>query len=186
MKSYQNVIGWIGGFAFALGCGMQDETRSGVGDVSWPEDTPEATDVQQSRAALISCTQESDCPSGLACLAGVCQPCVAHSQCQSDVCDGYAATSLGPGACIEQADVVYADAAARPACETGDGSRSNPVCSIRAAIPLAVGNRYAVRVYPGHYFPFGVSQRTVFIFGPGDGSAVVGEEDISAGARITR
>jgi hypothetical protein len=31
-----------------------------------------------------------------------------------------------------------------------------------------------------------VSQRTVFLFGPGDGSAVVGEEDISAGARITQ
>lgn len=182
MNSYKSVIGWTAGFAFALGCGVQDETRSGVGELSLPEDT----EVPQSRTALTFCTQESSCPSGLACRAGVCLPCFAHDQCKSNVCDRYAATNLGPGACIPRADVVYANAAARPACETGDGTPSNPVCSIRAAIPLAVGNRYAVRVYPGHYFPFGVSQRTVFLFGPGDGSAVVGEEDISAGARITR
>jgi hypothetical protein len=144
------VVAWIGSVALALGCGAQDDSRGGLGDgddVSWPEDT----DVQAFRAALTACTQESDCPSGLACLAGACQPCAAHRECQSDVCDRYAATGLGPGACIQQADVVYADAAARPACETGDGTRSDPVCSIRAAIPLAVGNRYAVRVYPGHY-----------------------------------
>jgi hypothetical protein len=33
--------------------------------------------------------------------------------------------------------------------------------------------------------PFGVSARTVRILGPADGSAEVGEEDLSAGARIT-
>jgi hypothetical protein len=182
MTDYKKiVVGWTG-VVLALGCGAQDDSRGDAGDVSWLEET----DVQEFRAALTACTQESDCPSGLACQAGACQPCAAHGECQSDVCDRYAATSLGPGACLKQADVVYADAAARPACETGDGTRSDPVCSIAAAIPLAIGNRYAVRVYPGQYMPFGVSQRTVSIFGPGDGSAVVGEEDISTGARITQ
>ncbi len=60
----------------------------------------------------------------------------------------------------------------------------NPVCDIRNALPRVVGARYAVRVYPGHYFPFSTLDRTVFIFGPGDGSAIVGEEDISTAARI--
>lgn len=161
-----------------LGCVAHDDRASFDG-------SPEPT-APQSMAELTACIQESDCPSGLACRDGACRTCSAHSHCQSDVCDGYASTVLGPGACVSPGSVVYADAGARPACETGDGTRSNPVCTITAAIARVVGNRFAVRVYPGTYLPFGVSRRTVAVFGPGDGSAVVGEEDLSAGIRITQ
>lgn len=154
------------GASFGLGCGAQDEN-----------------DVSAEISG--SCTQESDCAPGLACMAGGCQPCSEHNQCQSDVCDQGAATSMGPGACLPQSDVVYVDAGTRPACVTGDGSRANPVCNIGNAIPRVVGSQFAVRVYPGLYFPFAVTSRTVYVFGPGDGSATVGQEDSTTAARIT-
>ncbi len=163
-----------------LGCAAQEDSRD-TEDVPRPE---EHTDVwQASPAAPLSCLQESDCPSRLACVAGMCQPCSAHSQCESDVCDGYAATIAGPGACIQEADVIYTTNVGGRICDFGDGTRSNPACNIFRAISLSVGNRYAIRLAPGSYLPFGVSSATVYIFGPGDGSAVIGEED-GVGARI--
>lgn len=176
-RSEKMVLGWVVGSMFVLGCGAEDASDAGGARQSRSEEqvlTP------------VGCIQESDCAAGLACVSGTCQPCSSHGECQSDVCDLGAATSMGPGACLQEAQVVYVDTSARPACETGDGSRSNPVCTIGAGISRAFGVRYAVRVYPGHYFPFGVTDRTVYVFGPGDGSAVVGEEDAGAGARITR
>ena len=161
---------------FAVGCGAPDDFNPGT--ATQVESTP------LTQATPVSCTQESDCPGGLACLANVCQPCAAHSQCQSDVCDQNAATSMGPGRCIAEDSVVYVRAQGGFGCDTGDGSRADPDCDINRGINHAVGQKYAVRVYPGHYFPFGVSNRTVFLFGPADGSAVIGEEDLSTGARI--
>jgi hypothetical protein len=159
--------------AGALGCGVEDNL-----DTDHTLQTP----LTHEEPAT-SC--EEGCMGGLTCVAGTCQPCSSHSQCQSDVCDQGAATSMGPGFCVAELAVVYVDAGAYPACMTGDGSRANPVCQINDAFPLASGVRYAVRVYAGHYRPVRVTGRTVFVFGPGDGSAVVGEEDISTGARIT-
>jgi hypothetical protein len=152
------------------------------GGAFWPRDVPAAW----TPVASMGCAMEGDCAAGLSCRAGACQPCTAHAQCESDVCDLYAATSLGPGGCLRQADVVYVDAAARPACEGGDGTRANPVCEISGAIPFVVANRFAIRVYPGTYRPFGATDRTFFVYGPGDGSAVVGEEDIASGVRLLR
>jgi hypothetical protein len=140
--------------------------------------------VRAAPPAHRSCTEESDCGRGQACVAGACQPCSAHAQCQSDVCDRSAATKLGPGACVPEASVVYVDSRTRPACETGDGSRGNPVCEISAALDRVAGDRYTVRVYPGHYYPFAANDLTVSVLGPGDGSAVVGEEDIGVGAGV--
>lgn len=135
--------------------------------------------------SAVGCSQESDCDAGLACIAGACQPCAAHGQCESDVCDRGAATPLGPGMCVPEASVVYVDAnAPRPDCFTADGTRASPVCDLRTAIPLAVGARFAIRVAPGRYLPFRVDSGTISVFGPGDGSAIVGEEDISRGASI--
>lgn len=173
----RSAVVWIPGIALGWGCVMDDTGgadrvgSSGIGG-------------SEPGAAVTSCLQESDCPSSLACVAGVCQACSRHGQCASDVCDRYAATTLGPGACIPEASVVYATASGGPGCNTGDGTRSDPACSIAAAIPHAVGIRYAVRAYAGHYFPFGISNRTVFIFGPADGTAVVGEEDSTRAVRI--
>jgi hypothetical protein len=152
-----------------------------------PDDSDEDAEVQlppTEAVAAMRCSAESECSGGLACVAGTCQPCSAHSQCESDVCDQGAATPLGPGACVPEEAVVYVDASTRPACFTGDGSRANPVCEIREAFPRAFGVKYAVRVYPGNYLQFAVVSRTVFVFGPGDGSAIVGTEDAGAGARV--
>ena len=168
-------LGWVIGAALVLGCGTEDELDAGA--------AARASSEQALTSA--SCTQESDCTGGLACIDATCRPCSGHAQCESDVCNQGAATSMGPGACLPEAAVVYVDAGTRPACETGDGSRADPLCGIRDAIPRAIGVRYAIRVYPGYYFPFFANDRTFSVFGPGDGSAVVGDEDISAGATIS-
>ncbi len=168
------VLCWVAGAALVLGGGVEGEVELTT-SIEVPVEQP---------LPLVSCTQESDCTGGLACLGGTCRPCSAHDQCRSDVCDQSAATPMGPGACVPQGSVVYVDAGTRPACETGDGSQAKPVCEIRDAIPRALGARYAIRVHPGLYFPFAASNRTLYVFGPGDGTAVVGEEDVTAGARI--
>jgi hypothetical protein len=169
------------------GCGTQDAEGG-------PDTSGSALAAVERAAAPRSaagCSQESDCDAGLACIAGACQPCAAHGQCESDVCDRGAATPLGPGACVPEASVVYVDARApRPDCFAADGTRATPVCDFRTAIPLAVGARYAIRVAPGRYFPFGVGSAAIAVFGPGDGSAIVGEEDnsravsIASGSRV--
>ena len=169
---------WMGSMLLFAGCGAQLDDP---GDV---DDSPAYSEAQLSAAALAACTQESDCSPGLACVAGACQPCSGHSECASDVCDVHAATSMGPGACVQEPDVVYVKANGGPGCATGDGTRANPACSIAFGVPLAVGNKNAVRVYAGKYFPFRIISRTVFIFGPRDGSAVLGEEDTSAALRV--
>jgi hypothetical protein len=170
---------WIAGAVLVLGCGMGGDLDASTGELeaSLELEAP----LEQ---GLASCTQESDCSGGLTCIGGTCRPCSAHDQCRSDVCDQGAATSMGPGACLPESSVNYVDASARPACETGDGSRANPLCEIRDAIPRAIGARYAIRAYAGHYRPFAATDRTFYVFGPGDGTAVVGEEDLTAGARI--
>lgn len=171
------VVYWIAGAALGIGCGAEDVT-----DVEIAEQAP----VGQA-SPVTSCDQESDCTGGLTCVVGSCRPCAEHSQCQSDVCDVGSATSMGPGACIPEASVVYVDRRG-PDCTTGptggDGSRAHPVCEIRDAISHVVGIRYAIRVYSGNYVPFIADNRTFYVFGPGDGSAIVGVEDLSAGARI--
>ncbi|HWO22266.1 MAG TPA: hypothetical protein VNO30_26085 [Kofleriaceae bacterium] len=169
------ILGWIAGTALVLGCSTEDELDAGAA----------ARASSEQALAVASCTQESDCTGGLACIDATCRTCSGHAQCESDVCDQGAATRMGPGACLPEAAVIYVDAGTRPACTAGDGSRGNPLCDIRDAIPRAIGAQYAIRVYPGHYFPFGATDRTFSVFGPGDGSAVVGEEDITAGARIS-
>jgi hypothetical protein len=176
---------WIAGAVLVLGCATDDDLDASTGELEAPlvHEAPlahEASLVQ----GLASCTQEADCSGGLTCIEGACRPCFAHDQCRSDVCDQGAATPMGPGACVPESSVNYVDASARPACETGDGSRTNPVCEIRDAIPRAIGARYAIRVYPGYYRPFGATDRTFWVFGPGNGTAIVGEEDLTAGARI--
>jgi hypothetical protein len=109
--------------------------------------------------------------------------CNEHSECASDVCDRDA--FLGRGACVPEVRVVYA-ASAAPGCITGDGSRANPVCSIRTALELAVGDKDTIRVYPGSYLNFSVGGgRSIRVFGPGADQAEVGEEDLGAGVRIT-
>ena len=173
-------LGWVVSAVLVMGCSAADELDPDTGEQALLEQTP-----LELAPALVSCTVEADCTGGLACVAGTCQPCSGHAQCQSDVCNQSAATSMGPGACLPQSAVVYVDTMARPACETGDGSRSNPVCNISSGIARAIGSRYAVRVYRGFYFPFGTSGRTVYVFGPGDGTVVAGEEDSSVGAGIT-
>lgn len=131
-----------------------------------------------------ACSAEADCGGGLACVAETCQACAGHGDCESDVCDLDAATGQGLGACVAEARVVYV-ADDYPACATGDGTRTAPLCAIRDALPLAVGDRDTIRVYAGWYLPFGISGRTLRVFGPRDGSAEVGEEDIGAAVRIT-
>jgi hypothetical protein len=161
------------GAAFVLSCSAEDELDADLGTEVPPSAPP----------APASCTQEADCAAGLACAAGVCRPCTEHAQCQSDVCDR--GTAAGEGACVPEEAVVYVDIGTYPACEDGDGSRAHPVCHIRQAILLTSEARDAVRVYPGSYLPFLADGRTARVFGPGDGSVVVGEEDLSTGARIT-
>ncbi len=148
--------------ALALGCGeVTDGDGDGDGDGG---------------GAPAGCTEEADCAAGLACADGACRACLEHAECGSDACDR--------GACVAEEAVIYVDGGARPACETGDGSRARPVCEIRDAIPLVTDARHVVRVRPGMYFPFGVNGRTVHVLGPADGSVVIGEEDLTAGARI--
>lgn len=174
------VLFWIVSASLVPGCSAKEN----------PDDDAEVLGAaaeelaREAPLALRSCAQESDCGGELACVAGACQPCSAHAQCQSDVCDRSAATRRGAGACVPEASVVYVDTSARPACETGDGSRGNPVCEINAALDRVDGDRFAVRVYPGRYRPLAAIELTVSVFGPGDGSAVVGEEDLSTGARV--
>lgn len=171
----KNVACWAAGAVFVLGCRARDGADL---DGGMPAPVDQALPPT-------SCTDESDCATGLSCVAGTCQPCSRHAECRSDVCDQDAATVLGPGACVPEARVVYVDAGAKPPCLSGDGSRASPVCDIREAIPLVVDGKDSVRVYPGWYLPFGVRDRTVHVFGPGDGAAVAGKEDLSAAARIT-
>lgn len=196
---------WLAGVALVLGCATDGDLDASTGELTGeaeapleleapleaedplaleaplaPEASPEASLV----SSLAGCTHEADCSGGLTCIGGTCRPCAAHGQCRSDVCDQGAATAMGPGACLPESSVIYTDTSARPACETGDGSRANPVCEIRDAIPRAIGARYAIRVYAGRYRPFSATHRTFYVFGPGDGTVIVGEEDISAGARI--
>lgn len=180
----RGVIGWICcGAVAVLGCGVDGRGADERGADGRGAEGPALAAAEQ--AATVACVEEADCDPGLACVAGACQACSAHGQCESDVCDQGAATSMGPGACLPQDAVVYADPGAYPACQTGDGTLTDPVCDIRAALPLEVGTRYAVRARAGRYRPFAVSGRTVYVFGPGDGSAVVGEEDISSAVRVT-
>ena len=181
-ETNKRVSCWSVGAVFVLGCSAQD----GAGqDGEMPAPMDQAPVPMDEAPSPMSCTAEFDCAMGLACMAGTCRPCSAHGQCQSDVCDQDAITVLGPGACVSEARVVYVDDGAWPACETGDGSRASPVCEIRDAIPLVAPGKDAVRVYPGMYLPFGVSGRTVHVFGSGGGAAVVGKEDLSAAAHIS-
>jgi hypothetical protein len=109
--------------------------------------------------------------------------CAEHGECASDVCDRDAL--LGRGACVPEASVVYVNSR-QLGCATGDGSRANPVCQIRDGVELAIGGgKETVRVYPGSYLNFGMSGGTLRVFGPGDGSALAGEEDITAGFRVS-
>jgi hypothetical protein len=174
------VLFWIVSASVVPGCSTEEPAAA----ADEPAAAADESVVREAPPAPRSCDQESACGGGLACVAGACQPCSAHAQCQSDVCDRSAATRLGPGACVPESSVVYVDARTRPACETGDGSRSNPLCEISAALARVDGDRYAVRVYPGRYRPFSAIELTASVLGPGDGSAVVGEEDSSAGARV--
>lgn len=164
--------GWLGILAAALasGCGVEE-----VG----PESTQPAPPAPE--VTLLDCAGEHGCERG-----PEARPlwCTAHDQCASDTCDRDAAPGAILGMCVPAAAVVYVDRAA-PACETGDGSRAAPVCEISAALSRITPGRRAIRVYPGHYFPFAASAITVRVFGPGDGTAIVGEEDIGAGVRVT-
>src|SRR5262245_49825976 len=91
MDSHRKTVGWpVLGVILVLGCELPQD---GVGAEG-------RSQLELESAVLTSCSQESDCPSQLACVAGACQPCSVHDQCESDTCDAYAATSLGPGACI--------------------------------------------------------------------------------------
>jgi hypothetical protein len=116
--------------------------------------------------------------------------CARHGDCGSDVCDVYRPTGFGPGRCIPEASVLYVD---QNVCEpgAGDGSRAAPFCAINEAVARADEARFAVRVYPGLYFPFGVAEKQVAVYGsdPGDEPVEVTEEDvsgvqISGGARV--
>jgi len=126
-----------------------------------------------------SCRSELDCHGGGACVAGKCAPCVHHADCASDVCDVYARTPYGLGRCVPEATVVYVDVR-RANCATGNGSRTAPVCTITQGLALTCTKKPAVRVYPGLYLPFGVSNRTVALYGPAGegGDAEVTEEDV--------
>lgn len=179
----RSVLGWVISAGLVLSCSVDGE-RDGEREPATGERASQAQ-AQALVHGAVSCAAEPDCAGGLACVAGACQPCSAHGQCQSDVCDQGAATSMGPGACVPEAAVIYVDTRARPACATGDGSRTSPVCEIRDGILRAIGSKYTLRVAPGRYRPFSSTDRTYHVFGPGDGSAIVGEEDLSAGARIT-
>jgi hypothetical protein len=152
---------WIVGTALVMGCGAQGGAAP---------DEEEVARASRSRAVEVVADPAT---------------CSAHGECQSEVCDRSAASPSGPGACVAEAAVVYVDGGARPACQTGDGSRTRPVCDVASAIPLVSGSRYAIRVYPGRYFNFGISNRSVRVFGPGDGTAVFGDEDTSTAARIS-
>lgn len=172
-QAKRTVCCWISGAALLLGCGAEDRSAAAI---------EEEVSLEQALTPAL-CIQETDCDPGLACVAGACRPCSEHAQCDSDVCDRNAATSMGPGACVPEEAVVYVDRNAAT-CETGDGSRADPVCEIQSAIPLSFGVKYALRVYPGRYRPFGVFDRTLYVFGPADGSAYVGEEDNTAAVRV--
>jgi hypothetical protein len=170
------VVCWIASVALGIGCAAQDVT-----------DVEIAEQASVAQGVTVTCEQASDCTGGLTCVAGSCQACSEHRQCGSDVCDLGAATSAGPGACVPEESVVYVDRGA-PDCVSGpggDGSRADPVCELRDAIGHVVGTRYAIRVYAGSYRPFAASSRTFSVFGPGDGSVVVGEEDLSTAARVS-
>ena len=65
MKLYaRTAVGWMGCIALFMGCAVQGEGARG--DVYETEETG----VPQSSTALAACSQESDCASGLACIAG--------------------------------------------------------------------------------------------------------------------
>lgn len=163
----------------AAGCGG-DEPEHGDDPYAWLDALPAAG----ARAALTSCTAEADCGagSGLACIGGLCQPCARHGQCDSDVCDRYAATSAGLGRCYTSDQVLYVDRAAD--CAVSDGSRPRPFCEPQDAVPRAVGPKFVIRVYPGTYRSILVSDRAVFVFGEQDGSSALGDEDVG-GPRVT-
>jgi hypothetical protein len=112
------------------------------------------------------------------------EACRAHADCASDVCDVYLTTHSGPGRCIPEPEVLYVDGRGvhGSLCDgAGDGSRSDPFCSIRDAVAAADHARSAIRVSPGTYFPFSVRDKRLAIYGPaGEGGVVdVTEEDIS-------
>lgn len=113
-----------------------------------------------------ACATESDCGGGLACVAGQCQPCSAHGQCSSDLCDTYWPTSAGLGRCLPESVVVFVDRGA-PGCASGDGTRGRPVCDIPDGVSRAVGARFAVRVRAsgGAYKQFRITNRTVYLYG---------------------
>jgi hypothetical protein len=104
--------------------------------------------------------------------------CARHADCASETCD------VHRGRCVREAELVYVDRR-DVACATGDGSKSRPVCTIGEGIARTTAERSAVRVRPGQYFPFHVSDRAVSLYGPAgeDGDAEVTEEDVG-GSRV--
>lgn len=105
------------------------------------------------------------------------ESCRQHADCQSLVCDTYAAA--GQGRCIDAGRVLYVDVSHCGTPDGGTGTREDPFCQIRTAVTAAPPSRDVIRVMPGQYFPFSVAGKRLLIFGPAgeNGVARVFEED---------
>jgi hypothetical protein len=124
------------------------------------------------------CTQENDCVTGQTCLLGTCGACQGHSDCQSQVCDVYAATARGNGRCLAETDVIYVDNRNGTCSGSHAGTRSDPVCTVAQGLALQTFSRNNIRVLPSttSYGQVLLSDSRIKLFGPAGagGTALLG------------
>lgn len=147
-------------------------------------ENPEAIGEDVSALAR-SCASASDCTGGFGCVEGVCSACKRHAHCASDVCDVYQG-----GLCIPEKEVLYVgrhQVVDYTECDNATGVRDDPFCQIRDAIPALGAGKTVIRVAPGFYLPFHVSDGEVFaIHGPaGEGGIAQLTEEDTGGASVS-
>jgi hypothetical protein len=84
-----------------------------------------------------NCITSDDCAAAQPiCADNQCRSCLAHSECQSMVCDTYGDYS-GAGSCVPETDILYVDGGNRDEIEAdcfGTGTRTQPLCTIASAL----------------------------------------------------
>lgn len=136
------------------------------------------------------CVKQSDCSGGLTCVAGLCQACSRHSQCDDSlVCDVYLPQpGAGAGRCLAPGDVLHVDNNAAD-CAGADGTRALPFCTIVAALARAGASPSSIRVAASNK-DYGVlaaadlAGKTATLYGPAGGDDGKGIATLGQGANV--
>lgn len=151
--------------------------------------TPAPPDLMPSPDLTPQCRKQSDCSGGLGCVAGTCQACLRHSDCdESLVCDVYQPQpGAGAGRCLLPSELLHVDNNA--VCAGADGSRDKPFCTLPEALAMVSAGRSAVRVAAsnkdyGTLSAAALLNKTATIYGPAGGDDGKSIATLGQGANV--